>query len=74
LRRAAQVPHRLAEFGLEKRLNHPAPVPAFNAPAQTNDIEIIIRHALLRRKMVFNQAGVNAPDFVGTYKTQQKRP
>src|SRR5271154_1345391 len=60
-----QMPRSLAKFGGQKCLNQiPRQFRTFDASAQTNDIEIVVLNALLRRKMVLNQTCADSFDFV----------
>src|SRR6266481_6850180 len=57
----------LTKLGCEKRLDQiPRQFRAFDAPAQTDDIEVVVLNALLRRKMILNQTSADAFNFVRT--------
>src|SRR4029077_9948466 len=57
----------VGEFGGEKRLDQiPRQFRAFDASAQTDDVEVVVLNALLRRKMILNQTSADAFNFVRT--------
>src|ERR1700730_373055 len=65
LAQPSQVSVGLSEFGSEKRLDQiPRQFLAFDASAQTDDVEVVVLDALLRRKMVLNQTSADALDLV----------
>ena len=66
-KQAALVAVGLAEFGGEKGLHEvPGKFRSFGAATKAEDIEVIVFNALPGGKMVFNEAGAHAFDFVGT--------
>src|SRR6185295_5136944 len=65
LAQPSQVSVGLSEFGGEKSLDQiPRQFRAFDAPTQTDDVEVVVLDALLRRKMILNQASADAVDLV----------
>ena len=66
LAQPAQVSRSLAELGSQKRLNQiPRQFRAFDPSAHTNQIQVVILDPLPRGKMILDQAGAHAFDFVG---------
>src|SRR4029079_12218447 len=55
----------VGEFGGEKSLDQiPCEFRSFDASAQTDDVEVVVLDALLRRKMILNQTSADAFNFV----------
>ena len=63
------MPIGLAELGAEKRLDG---IPGHRGPdrpsAHTEDVEVIVLDALLRREMIVDERRTNARDLVGTHR------
>ena len=64
---ASQVPVRLTEPGIQKRLGQvPGNGRSHRAASHTNDVHVIVLDALPGREMVVDQSGANAWNLVGT--------